>query len=314
MAHLLNRLATVSAPEKTLILLNPAAGGGRAKRAQAHVEKYLAGQGSPTEFAETRGPEDLERRAAQAAASGYRRVVAFGGDGTFQHVVKATLGRNVVLGVLPAGGGNDIAAALGIPQDPIAAAHVMLRSQARPLDVLRAHFADGRTAVYLGGGGLGLDAEAAGMVNGKFRRLPGAARYVAGALWALVRFQPFQIEAYADGQALPAGGPVMFAAVANTPTYGAGVKIAPDAQIDDGQLDLVLVEKLRWPRLLELIPIIFQTGDIRPPEVRRFRARRVLLRTDRPALFHGDGEVLGEAPVEVENLPGAIRVLAPPPK
>ncbi len=104
----------------------------------------------------------------------------------------------------------------------------------------------------------------------------------------------------------------MFAAVANTPTYGAGVKIAPTAEIDDGQLDLVLVGELAWTRLLEVIPVILRTGDVRLPEIRRFRARRVVLRTDRPALFHGDGEVLGEAPVEIENLPGAICVTAPP--
>jgi diacylglycerol kinase (ATP) len=180
------------------------------------------------------------------------------------------------------------------------------------MDVLRARFADGHAAVYVGGGGLGLDAEAAGLANGKFRRLPGAARYVAGALWALATFEPFSVEVALDSQRVAGeSGPVIFAAVANTPTYGAGVKIAPMAETDDGLLDLVLVGNLPWTRLIELIPVILRTGDIRAPEVRRFRARRVRLQTNRPALFHGDGEVLGEAPVEVENLPGAIRVLAP---
>ena len=302
----------MSAPQKTLVLVNPIAGGGRAKHAQPRVADYLRQQGFPAEFLEAQSAEDLRRRAAEAAAAGYSRIVALGGDGTFQQVVKGTLGSGAVLGFFPAGGGNDIAAALGIPKDPVAAAQVFLSSRPRHMDVLRARFADGSTSVYVGGGGLGLDAEAAALASGRFRRLPGAARYVAGALWALAAFQPFQVEVEVDGQPAPTrSGPVMFAAVANTPTYGAGVRIAPAAEIDDGWLDLVLVGKLSWTRLLELIPVILRTGDVRSPEIQRFRARRVLLRTDRPAPFHGDGEVLGAAPVEVENLPAAIRVAAP---
>ena len=302
----------VNALTKTLILVNPVAGGGRAKLVQPGLAEYLLRQGLRADFLEPENAEDLRRCAAEAAAAGYGRIVAMGGDGTFQQVVKGTLGTGTVLGFFPAGGGNDVAEALGIPQDPIAAAHAFLHSQPRRMDVLRARFAFGKTSLYVGGGGLGLDAEAAGLANGRFRRLPGAARYVAGALWALAAFQPFHVEVEMDGAPLPTrGDPLIFAAVANTPTYGAGVKIAPTAEIDDGQLDLVLLAKLPWTRLLELIPVLLRTGDVRSPEIQRFRARRVRLKADRPALFHGDGEVLGEAPVDIENLPGAIRVIAP---
>ena len=301
----------MNAAAKILILVNPAAGRGRAKRAEPHVADYFRQQGLKADFAESESAEDLQHRAAEAAAAGYGRIVALGGDGTFQHVVKGTLGTGATVGFLPAGGGNDIAEALGIPQDPIAAAYVLLHSQSRPMDVLRARFASGNTAVYVGCGGLGLDAEAAGLANGRFRRLPGAMRYVAGALWALASFEPFHLEAERDGEPLgAASGAVLFAAVANTPTYGAGVKIAPAAEIDDGMLDLVVLREMAWTALVELIPVMLRTGDVRAPEIERFRARRVRLRTDRPALFHGDGEVLGEAPLEVENLPGAIRVIA----
>ncbi len=299
-------------PAKTLILVNPAAGGGRAKRAQPQVADYLQRQGFKADFAESQSAEDLQRLAAEASAAGYGCVVALGGDGAFQQVVKGTLGAGVTLGFFPAGGGNDIAGALGIPKDPVAAAHVFLHSQPRPMDVARARLAQGTTSFYVGGGGLGLDAEAARLANGKFRHLPGAARYVAGALWALAAFQPFHLEAEMDSKpAAAAGGPLLFAAVANTPTYGAGVKIAPAAEIDDGLLDITLVRDLSWTRVIEMIPVMLRTGDVRWPEIQRFRARRVWLKADRRVPFHGDGEVLGEAPVEIENLPGAIRVVAP---
>lgn len=302
----------MNAREKILVLVNPAAGRGRSLRVQSQVATYLNGRGCRADFVRPQGSEDFERQAAEGVAAGYRMVVALGGDGTFQHLVKATLGTNVVLGFFPAGGGNDVAAALGIPNDAVAAAHAFLHSEPRRVDILRARFSDGATSIYVGGGGLGLDAEAARFANEKFRHLPGAARYVAGALWALAAFEPLRVEAEVDGKLAAAGGePLMFAAVVNTPTYGAGVHIAPEAEMDDGLLDLVLVRKLAWTRLVELIPVMLRTGDVRGPEVRRFRGRRVRLRADRPALFHGDGEVLGAAPVEIENLPGAIRVAAP---
>jgi YegS/Rv2252/BmrU family lipid kinase len=291
---------------------NPTAGRGRALRAQPEVADYLARQGCQADFIRSENSNDLERRAADGVAADYRTIVALGGDGTFHHLVKATLGAGVALGFFPAGGGNDIAVSLGIPDDPVAAAHVFLHSQPRPMDILRARFSGGNTRIYVGGGGLGLDAEAARYANGRFRRLPGAARYVAGALWALAAFQPLRIEVEMDGKPVAAAsGPVLLAAAVNTPTYGAGVHIAPAAKIDDGWLDLVLVAQVPWTRLLELIPVFLRTGDVREPEVRRFRARRVALRADRPASFHGDGELLGNAPVEIENLPKAIRVVAP---
>jgi len=180
------------------------------------------------------------------------------------------------------------------------------------MDVLRARFADGKTAIYLGGGGLGLDAEAAALASTRFRSLPGAARYIAAALWAFADFQPLHLEAELDGKRVvsdPQG--LLFAAVCNTPTYGAGVRIAPEARLDDGWLDVVLVRQLSWLRLVEAIPLLLQSGELRWPEIRRNRGRHVVLRMDRPAAFHGDGEILGQSPVEIEVLPGVLRVVAP---
>jgi diacylglycerol kinase (ATP) len=87
--------------------------------------------------------------------------------------------------------------------------------------------------------------------------------------------------------------------------------MAPEARVDDGVLDLVLVHVMPLRRLVELIPVALATGRLGPPEVLRSRARRIRLSAERPVAFHGDGEVFGESPVELECLPGAIRVLAP---
>jgi diacylglycerol kinase (ATP) len=294
---------------RTLVIVNPAAGGGRARRAQSAVADFLAGQGYNAEFVQSQSAEDLRRRAQEAVAAGTQILVALGGDGTFHHLVQATIGCDVVLGFWPAGHGNDIAEGLGIPEDPIAAAHQFLHACPRAVDALEARFAAGHNAIVVGVGGMGLDAEAARLANGRFRRWPGAARYVAGALATLARFRPLELEAEIDDAQWR--GRILFAAVASAPCYGAGVRIAPTASMDDGWLDLTLVGEMPWTRLVESIPIVLGSGDWCWEEVRRYRARRVALRAERSAPFHGDGELLGESPVEIRVVPQAIRVRAP---
>jgi diacylglycerol kinase (ATP) len=110
---------------------------------------------------------------------------------------------------------------------------------------------------------------------------------------------------------VPWRGRAMFAAVANGPCYGSGVRIAPMAQMDDGWLDITIVREMPLSRLLEAIPIVLRSGDIRWREIERFRCRRFSLRASSPALVHGDGELLGTLPAEFEIIPKAIRVLVP---
>lgn len=297
---------------KTLILVNPAAGGGRSRGLQPRVAAYLARVGFLSEFHQPRDAADLEQAAAEAARSGYDCIATLGGDGTFQRLAQGTLGSNVALGYIPAGGGNDVALALGIPPDPIDAAHLLAHGKPRPVDVLRARCADSAARIYLGGGGLGLDAQAARWASGPLRGLPGAARYVGAALLAFSSFMPPQMEVELDGGGIAARGPALLIAAVNTPMYGAGIRIAPEARPDDSWLDVIVVAPLGWARLLDLFPIVLQSGDIRGPELQRFRARRVRLSSKPAVEFHGDGEVMGKSPVEIECLAGAIRVIAPP--
>ncbi len=295
---------------ETLIIVNPVAGGGRAGRMQAGVSRYFADCKWPADYAISESTENLQRIAANAVARGYRYILALGGDGAFHHLVAAALGSTAVLGFLPAGNGNDIAEGLGLPSDPIAAAHTFLHSSPRAIDVVRARFGGGREAVFIGAGGVGLDAEAAQLANTRFRRWPGVTRYIAGALWAWRNFHGLELSAEIDEEMWT--GRILFAAAANSPCFGSGVRIAPAAKMDDGWLEITLVREMPLVKVLEAIFIVLRSGDIRWPEVERFRCRHARFQTNRPALVHGDGEILGESPVEFEILPGAIRVMAPP--
>jgi diacylglycerol kinase (ATP) len=293
----------------TLVIVNPASGGGRALRAEADVTSLLAARGCYATFVHSKSSKDIRERAARAAAEGFRNVVALGGDGAFHHLVEGIRGTDVVAGFFPAGNGNDIARALGIPCDPVTAADAFLRGEPRAVDLVRVRFSDGSVAHYIGAGGMGLDAEAAHLANTRFRTWLGVTRYLAGAFTIFFREPLLNVTAEMDGASWRGGA--LFVAVANATSYGSGVRIAPQAEMDDGLLDVVVVGDVGLMRLLEAIPIVLTSGDLRGfPEVTRYRCRRVSLRADRATRVHGDGEALGEAPAEFEILPGAIRVMA----
>ncbi len=295
-----------------VVYANLAAGGGRARSFVPRIQQVFQAASVPAEFISVGSAVELEATALAAIRCGKRLLFALGGDGTLQPLVNAAFGADVILGVLPAGGGNDFAAGLQLPEDPVAAAEAILRGQPKAVDLARARTADGRVRLYLGGGGVGIDAEAARHANGAFRYLPGRLRYVASALRAFCSYLPIDVRAEFPRSGLP---PIqaksLLAAVLNTPTYGAGIRLAPDACLDDGWLDVVLVEELTAFQVLRLLPRLLKSGELHTPRVKRFRVQSVRFTTDRLCMFHGDGEILGPTPVEIEVVPHAVRVLAP---
>src|SRR5260370_3266656 len=201
-----------------------------------------------------------------------------GGDGTCQALANAALGAEVLLGVLPVGGGNDFAAALGLPGDPLNAADAVLRGEPRLVDLLRVHTAEGGMRLYVGGGGIGLDAEAARYASGAYRRFPRRSRYIASALCALVGFVPFEVRVDFPGSDLvPQEAKALLVAALNTPTYGAGLRLAPGATLEDGLVHVVLIEDIGTIGVLRLLPRLIGTGELRTPRVKSWLVPKVQL-------------------------------------
>lgn len=295
-----------------VVLVNPLAGGGRARRYLPAIQRLFSEQKVRAEFVFTESAEKLELRAGEAIQAGKRVLLAMGGDGTLQALVNGAQGQDVVLGILPTGGGNDFAAALGLPKGPIAAARAVLEGKPRWVDLLRARTADGRTRWYVGGGGVGLDAESARYSAGAYARVPGRLRYIAAGLRALCAFEALAVRAEFPGESHPdVEAQVLLAGALNTPSYGAGLRLAPEARIDDGLLTAIFVKKLSAAQVLAAVPRLMTRGDLPEAYVTRVSAARVRLSADRKCLFHGDGEILGPAPVEIEVVPRAVRILAP---
>jgi diacylglycerol kinase (ATP) len=295
-----------------IVFVNSAAGGGRARVYLPRIEEVFESLRIDAKFVATNSAGELESSAQDAILQGEQLLFAMGGDGTFQALANATFGADVVLGILPVGGGNDFAAALGLLSEPIEAARAMLCGQPRCVDLVRVRTADGKTRLYAGGGGIGLDAEAARHAGGAYRYLPGRLRYIAAALRALAGYVPLGVRVDFPQSDTPSfEASALLAAVLNTPTYGAGVRLAPDAAVDDGALHVVLIEELSKLGVLSLLPRLMGSGELRTSRVKRWRVQRVKLTTSRPCYFHGDGEILGLTPVEIEVVPNAVQVLAP---
>jgi diacylglycerol kinase (ATP) len=293
------------------VLANPAAGGGLGRKILPDLERFAATHNWAIELMLTESPADFVSQAQRAAAAGRERIFSVGGDGTFQLLLNAVQAfPRTVLAVIPAGGGNDLAAALDLPDTPLAAAKLLLGGEICELDAVRVQTAEGHVRLYAGGGGVGLDAEAARFASGAYRNLRGRVRYLLSAISALAGYQAIKVTiTTGDSQPPLRMQKALLACVLNTPSYGAGLALAPDARTDDGKLDLVLLEDLSLWEILALLPSLGVHGQLNTNRLSRRSVDRLRIETDPPRNFHGDGEILGTTPVEISVVPRACRVL-----
>jgi YegS/Rv2252/BmrU family lipid kinase len=285
------------------LIVNPAAGGGRAGRALAAVQAALGEGGIEHHTEPTRSLDHARELAAAAAASG-EIAVAFGGDGLVGAVAGALRDSHGVLGVLPGGRGNDFARVLGIPLEPVAACGVLKAGVERALDLGEVA---GRT--FVGIASCGFDSDANRIANGT-RLVRGNLVYTYGALGALVRWRPARFRIELDGQELVSVVGYSVAA-ANSKAYGGGMYLAPDASLEDGLLEVVTIAKMSKLRFLRLLPTVFKGRHVLLPEVSVRRAREIRVSADRPFMIYADGDAIAELPLTVRALPQAVRVIVP---
>jgi diacylglycerol kinase (ATP) len=307
-------LSSFSSQIPDLILTNPTAGGGRGREALPRLKVFAAEKHWSAEFRSAESSAEYAQIAREEAAAGRARIFALGGDGTFQALLNAVAGNaKVSIGVLPAGGGNDLAAALGLPLDAVRAAEMILtRGEAVALDAARARTADGTERLYMGGGGVGLDAEAARFASGVYRKMRGRSRYLLSAIRALGKFRGVHVRVSLEGSEQTfLQGTALVLGLLNTQSYGGGLRLAPQASLEDGRLDLVLLENLSAFEIAQILPRLAISGEIRTERIQRHGVTRALIETEWPCAFHADGEIIGMTPVEVRVVPRAMRVWRP---
>ncbi|MFQ5925923.1 MAG: diacylglycerol/lipid kinase family protein [Terriglobia bacterium] len=287
---------------KVLLLANQQAASGRTRRLLPRLLDFLRSRLPELDYTPTHSAAALRQCAADAARAGYDCVIAAGGDGTAHAALNGLVGSPTALGVLPLGKGNDFARALGMPLDPFAAAHALTAVSPSPVDVVRV-----ASSFYACVASVGVDALANRYANRFASPLSGHWHYLLGILPALVVWKPIEVEVVADTGEFR--GPVSLVAVANAPSYGGGLRIAPNAQLDDGSVNVCLIEAVSKRELLETYPLLFSGQHLRRPFVRSFRAREVSLRAPAGAELYGDGEFLARLPVTLRVEAAQLKVL-----
>jgi diacylglycerol kinase (ATP) len=299
-------------PEHWTAVVNPVAGrGGRARLRLPAIADALATVDADVRIQVSADLADARAIAVDALDAG-RAVVACGGDGLVAAVAGLAAERDGVLAVVPAGSGNDLARHLRIPRgDAVAAAALLTRGSLTRIDLGKAETADGVRAWFTTVANAGFDADANRWANG-VEAVGGTPLYVLAVLRTLAVYRPRRLRVTVDGDPLDTTG--WLVAVANTRSYAGGMKIAPEASIDDGALDVCVVGAVSRADFLRTFPRVFDGTHAHHPAVTIRRGKHVTVEmpdaADEPELW-ASGERVGALPAQLDIAPEALRVVTP---
>lgn len=292
-------------PRKIKIVVNPNAGGGKARRIFPLLRQKLLDRRVSFHLQFAEDADHVTHLCRQALGEGYNYIISCGGDGTHHQALKALVGSRFILGFIPAGTGNDFPANLGVPADLDSACDLLLKGRIRKIDVIQV-----KEGEYLAGvGGIGFDSEVNAIANRISRFVGGRTAYVLPVLIKTLTYQPKEI--YLRMNAERTQGRALMVAFGNIKSYGKGMQITPLAEPDDGLLDICWVDPVKTLRLYRFFPTVFRGEHIEMPEVHYYRAPTVQVETTVPMDFYGDGEYICKTPFTLRVLPRALRVLVP---
>jgi len=295
--------------DRAAVIINPISGaGGRPEVARRRAElaaALMSGNGVAGDIFVTERPGHARELAQAVLAQGVSLVIAWGGDGTVNEVASALAFRDAALAIVPSGSGNGLARELAIPFDPSAAFAVALGGAERVID---AGELDGR--LFFNIAGLGLDARVAHQfaAHGLVRR--GFVRYLEIAARELFTFEPHEYTIVAD--TVRVHSRAMIVAIANGRQYGNGALIAPAARLDDGRLDVVVVDHRSLFATMREVPKLFRGTLGQARGVRMLTASTVEVTSTEQVRYHVDGEpFVGGATIHAQIRPSALRVRVP---
>ncbi|MFV0543006.1 MAG: diacylglycerol/lipid kinase family protein [Marinicella pacifica] len=293
-----------------LIIYNPHAGSGQAEKQLPDIEAYLTKNGLDYVLKITGRPKDVRSLVTQSELNHYSAVIGAGGDGTLFEVVNALMRvrpeQRLPLGVLPVGTGNAFSRELGLkPSDWKKAIDIIQRKNPKPVDVGKVQTSD-QQYYFINIVGIGLVVNI-GQTTQKIKKL-GPVSYSLAALWETMRIKPNQVKISIDGELIEDN--LVFVEIANSRYTGTSFKIAPEAKIDDGFLDIILLKPIaRW-RILNLFPTIYSGRHIERPEIETHRGKTITLTTTEPMPLMPDGEFIGHTPATITCESQALQLLS----
>lgn len=293
-------------PKSAVVIINPLSGHGR-HQSQIEIHTALAHQiltsrGIATTIRPTTKARDAHAFARDAVAAGCDLVVAWGGDGTINEAASALIHTDVPLAIVPAGSGNGLASDLRVPFDARAALHLAADGRTMAIDAGQVN-----DCLFFNIAGVGIDAVIAARFNSRGMKQRGIAAYLQLSTAELLRYRCQTYEIGIEEQRVEYRA--MLVAFANGRQYGNRLLIAPGARLDDGLLEVVVVEQLSLASIAWRLPSLFR-GTLQPGRGVFMRAaREVRIRTSGAIPFHVDGEPrLGRDELQVRTIPGALHV------
>ncbi|KPJ63778.1 hypothetical protein AMK68_03180 [candidate division KD3-62 bacterium DG_56] len=282
-----------------ILLINPRAGGG-AWRVLPRLRRALADAGLNVEVIATDTPEQLTHH----LAAGCDRLVVAGGDGTINSALGTAIQASVPLAVIPVGTANGVARELGVPLTIEGACRVAATGRVCQVDYGRAN---GRPFLLMAG--VGFDAEVVRRVGQPAKNALGPFAYVAAGLFTIAHYRPVRVRLSADGVASEIRAHVVIAANAETYTYD--WRVAPGASLTDGMLDVCIFGEAGWLGWLSQVSSVLRHRRLDHRQVRRLRARAIRIEAQPAVSVQVDGDHAGQTPVEIDVVPGGIKVVVP---
>jgi diacylglycerol kinase (ATP) len=288
------------------LVVNPVSGKRQGERIADDAEQLLYSLGHETSRIQGDDAQHAREQLTKALETGVDTVVVVGGDGALHDMLPVVVGRDLTLGLLPAGTGNDTARSLGIPvKDSGAATKILLGGRTHNIDLIETDTGEFVVTVVASG----FDSKVTERGN-RMTWPRGDLRYDLAIVAELREFEPLAYTITLDGETIEREA--MLVAVGNGPSYGGGLRMCEGASVDDGLLDVVVINPLSKPRLLRVFPMLYRGTHVTIPEFERHRVQEVTLSS--PGIVaYGDGERLGPLPMTATVRPGALRMLVPRP-
>ncbi|MBU7015194.1 MAG: diacylglycerol kinase family lipid kinase [Theionarchaea archaeon] len=247
--------------------------------------------------------------AIAAENNGFDVIASVGGDGTLNEIINGIMGRDIVLSVIPTGTGNDFVKSAGLVSDCIAASRSISQDVVRSVDAGCVTFSGGKR-YFIGVAGMGFDGLVSKTTSQVTKPKMGTVPYVMGILKHLADYRSIDVSLTVDDVHIDQK--VMFVDVANGKYVGAGMNIAPHAEVDDGLFDIIVIGDLSRLESLVKLPTLYRGTHLNNPKVGAFRGRHVELHSHQPLSIHVEGEYIGDTPATFHMYEKALKFSVPP--
>jgi YegS/Rv2252/BmrU family lipid kinase len=294
---------------RMMFIVNPVAGNGRAKDLMVplHEKMVLAGLQYELHISSSKG--NVETLASEGVRNGFNEIIGIGGDGTLLEIIngiRSEGGKDVIIGIVPSGTGNDFARVLHQDTDPVSVLDTIIRGHWTESDL-----PDCNGTKFINVCAMGIDGQIILDTEKIKKKIPGPTAYLISTIKALLLFQPRKVRLSLDGVNYTKR--VLIIAVGNGQYVGGGMRITPRAEINDGLLDVCVVNSVPKLRLLILFPSIFKGEHLKVKEVEYFRCREIEVESiERTLLVNVDGTIIGTTPAKIQITDEKIRVFCDP--